>query len=160
MRFLQAPYLPAGRYHGDTRDFPGSHRVITGRGSKEGGGVYGRSPNRRCTGIARTRHLYKCTYMYPDKSVLRRAPVRVIKCCRLGRSGDRPYINQTPTILAGIHIRTSAWEKVGLSEIFDCRTGKCNRKQPSLTLLKAAVYAASLPHSCSALAPWSKNGIG
>jgi len=33
-------------------------------------------------------------------------------------------------------------------------------KTPFLTLLKAAVYAASLPRPCSALAPWSRNGIG
>ena len=34
------PYLPAGRCHGDTRVFPGRHRVITGRLSKGGVGAH------------------------------------------------------------------------------------------------------------------------
>jgi len=51
-------------------------------------------------------------------------------------------------------------ERVGLFEIFAFGMGILQRKTPFLTLPKAAVYAASLPRPCSALAPWSKNGIG
>jgi len=67
---------------------------------------------------------------------------------------------ETPTILVGVHFRARVSGKAGLSEIFDCRTEKSNRKRPFLTHLKAAVYAASLPRPCSAPPPLSRNGMG
>ena|GEM_PF-2912717 len=49
---------------------------------------------------------------------------------------------------------------MGVSEKFDLCTGNSNRKTPFSTPFKAAVYAASLPRSCSAPPPSSRNGIG
>ena len=62
--------------------------------------------------------------------------------------------------MVGVRFHDTGVKKVGLSEIFACWSEKSNRKRPFLTHLKAAVYAASLPRSCSAPPPSSRNGIG